>query len=781
MSGQRHATLVAAASLALTLTPLLGVFTGIGWTVPVLLTVAVVSTAASLIRAAGRGQGLQTLAMVAALTAVMTAAFNGGTAVLFVIPTLDTFAFWLTTINGGINDIITLAPPVAAEDGILFLTMLGVGIVAILHDMFIVGLRTPALSGLTLLTMYLVPVSVAPEATAWFWFVLPAAAYLWILGDDNLRRVSRFGHRFTGQGRLVGPRFPSPLAGTARTSGALFITATLMLLAVIPTNTSGLVDQVAEGYGGGGGPGGGDLGAVDPWAKLYGQLNRPDPIDVARITTDRSSPGYLRMHVSDFLDPERGFGPSQWEQEDLAPLGSLQYTGGEVYEATVEVLDLPDPVAPVYGRPVEVDLNDDWGVLPDLNVVGSRRTGLDSVESYSFSFTDPEFDASVLNATDPLPEDDPLRERNTAHPEGFTELDSYLEEALGEAETDFEKVLAVQDYLSPTNGFSYSTATENSGDQSVIVDFLENKQGFCQQYATAMAWMLRAADVPSRVVIGLTRGTREGDEWVVSSDDYHAWVEVYFDGPGWVPFDPTPSTGVSGSVPFDWEEEPDPDTDSEDPDDAGATDRPDATDRPNEEPTLPGQEDPGETDETAGADDRAGPGPLGFDPAWLALALLVPLPFVPALWRAGMRRARLRPGRVTALGAWDETLDLAADYGVALNDSLTPKQTAAALAAAAPDAAAPAEALASAVAVHRYSGRGADTGPLPEAVTDLHRALDKSVHPRRRLRALFWPASLAYRFAAAQARGASRVGRLRSKMSWRRSNARGDGAVTGRP
>src|SRR5690606_8029218 len=95
---------------------------------------------------------------------------------------------------------------------------------------------------------------VAPEATAWFWFILPAAAYLWILADDNLRRVSRFGHRFTGSGRLVGTRFPSPLAATARVTGALFVAVTLLVLAVVPTNTSGLVDQVAEGYGEGDGP-----------------------------------------------------------------------------------------------------------------------------------------------------------------------------------------------------------------------------------------------------------------------------------------------------------------------------------------------------------------------------------------------------------------------------------------------------------------------------------------------------------------------------------------------
>ncbi|GAB4002143.1 hypothetical protein GCM10029992_39560 [Glycomyces albus] len=55
-----------------------------------------------------------------------------------------------------------------------------------------------------------------------------------------------------------------------------------------------------------------------------------------------------------------------------------------------------------------------------------------------------------------------------------------------------------------------------------------------------MAWMLRVADVPSRVAIGLTKGRYDGEQWTISSNNFHAWVEVYFDGQGWVPFDPTP-------------------------------------------------------------------------------------------------------------------------------------------------------------------------------------------------------------------------------------------------
>ena len=67
-----------------------------------------------------------------------------------------------------------------------------------------------------------------------------------------------------------------------------------------------------------------------------------------------------------------------------------------------------------------------------------------------------------------------------------------------------------------------------------------------------MAVMVRAAGVPARVVLGYTPGTEQDDgSRLITSDDAHAWVEVYFDGLGWVPFDPTP-LGVDRSLDLPW-------------------------------------------------------------------------------------------------------------------------------------------------------------------------------------------------------------------------------------
>ena len=101
--------------------------------------------------------------------------------------------------------------------------------------------------------------------------------------------------------------------------------------------------------------------------------------------------------------------------------------------------------------------------------------------------------------------------------------------------------MAIYDYFS-RHDFTYSLQTQGGTSGEDIVNFLDSKQGFCQQYAAAMAWMVRAAGIPARVAFGFTNGTsRDGNSTTLTNLNLHAWTEVYF-GPsyGWVPFDATP-------------------------------------------------------------------------------------------------------------------------------------------------------------------------------------------------------------------------------------------------
>lgn len=83
-----------------------------------------------------------------------------------------------------------------------------------------------------------------------------------------------------------------------------------------------------------------------------------------------------------------------------------------------------------------------------------------------------------------------------------------------------------------------------------LMGFLyEDERGYCQQFSGAMALMLRMAGIPARVAAGFSPGSYNKDtgEYRVRDLDAHSWVEVWFSGIGWVPFDPTPARSPAQS------------------------------------------------------------------------------------------------------------------------------------------------------------------------------------------------------------------------------------------
>lgn len=89
--------------------------------------------------------------------------------------------------------------------------------------------------------------------------------------------------------------------------------------------------------------------------------------------------------------------------------------------------------------------------------------------------------------------------------------------------------------------FAYSLSVPPTG-RNAVDDFLfETRVGFCQHFSSAFTNLMRAAGIPSRVVLGYAGGYRNryGDYWVVRRMDAHAWSEVWLRGRGWVRVDPT--------------------------------------------------------------------------------------------------------------------------------------------------------------------------------------------------------------------------------------------------
>ena len=116
----------------------------------------------------------------------------------------------------------------------------------------------------------------------------------------------------------------------------------------------------------------------------------------------------------------------------------------------------------------------------------------------------------------------------------------------GRASTPYAAVLAIESWLRQTGGFTYDESPPR-GQGAPLVSFVtQTKAGYCQHFAGAMAGMLRMLGIPARVAVGFTSGTPDDGTWVVTDHDAHAWVEVWFAGIGWVPFDPTPGRGTLG-------------------------------------------------------------------------------------------------------------------------------------------------------------------------------------------------------------------------------------------
>ena len=128
------------------------------------------------------------------------------------------------------------------------------------------------------------------------------------------------------------------------------------------------------------------------------------------------------------------------------------------------------------------------------------------------------------------------------------ELEAWLAYITADARTDTEKLKKIEDTLSE---MKYNTspgelpATVTDAQSFLDYFILEKGEGYCVHFATAFVLLARAEGLPARYVQGFCIPMVRGDETPVYSDMAHAWPEVYIEGKGWIPFEPTP--GFAGN------------------------------------------------------------------------------------------------------------------------------------------------------------------------------------------------------------------------------------------
>jgi len=116
----------------------------------------------------------------------------------------------------------------------------------------------------------------------------------------------------------------------------------------------------------------------------------------------------------------------------------------------------------------------------------------------------------------------------------------------------YDRAVAIERYL---HTFGYTRDLPATAAETSLEHFLfERREGHCEYFSTAMVMLLRAAGIHSRNVNGFLGGqwSQFGDYLVVTQNEAHSWVEVWFPGYGWVPFDPTPPGAATTETAISW-------------------------------------------------------------------------------------------------------------------------------------------------------------------------------------------------------------------------------------
>lgn len=582
--------------------------------------------------------------------------FAPASSILGIIPTFDTIDQFDYLLNTGNASIARQKIPANPVTGILFIIAAATGVVAIMLDFLAIVLRRPAATGFIYLALVAVPSFIAPDLADPFLFVLAGAAWLVVV------------------------HLSSPYVHARRALGvgaASLVAAVIVQLVVLPVSP---VDERSSDI---------ELGyttGLNPLLTLGDSLRNNDPVAALRYTTDAAEPDYLTFSILESFDDD-GWQPRAYDIGSPSDLSDIATAPGRGEDIAIEQITTSIRVGPVGGRwlpvpysPVSVDgLVGQWVWQQSDRGIRSTRSSMQG-QAYTVQseIAHPTVQQLLAAGTDV----EPGQEQLTLLPNGFPEEIVDTAAALtDDVETNYEKALALQTYFHGQE-FVYSTEAPVEGDfdgtdADIIAEFLEVKSGYCVHYASAMAVMARAVGIPARVSVGFTPGTKlmnsEGDlGYVVTTDNLHAWPELYFTGIGWVRFEPTPGQGeIPTFDPGEADPEPTP------------TDTANPTNAPVPTPTA----DPSSTP-TPSATPGASSAPIESPEVvqqrngWRALifasvaALVLLLGLSPAIVRAARRRRRFAAVHRTgsAVAAWAEVTDTAVDLGHPVDESLTPRE-----------------------------------------------------------------------------------------------------------
>lgn len=594
----------------------------------------------TLLRTRTRSAGLPSLlGLVTGLLAI-TAVYFPDDALLGVLPTQSTIRSVVELVPLTLEQMRTSYPPIGTGDGVALLVTAGVLLVLVLAEMLAIGAWAPAWSGLPVLGLWCVPIMLgAPVSTPVL--VLAAAAYVLLIAVQA-RDDTRYRRR--------------PSAASAAATAAVTVTALVAAFALAPTLLRVPVPvrwhPIYELVGS-------STTRLDLGLGLRDDLLRSTDSDLFTWTgAEPEQVGPLHAYTVDTFDGSSWSRPDRgelvpFEGQLLWPTPTDGLPSGDPVDIRISVQHLGQDRLLLPGEPRLLDLDTGADYLAAADEVVAHVGG---AITYGVRIVPRELDGDRLASLRP-PDDVPaelLALPETGYESDIAEVARDVVAEAG-AETPYEQLLAIQNYLRDPARFVYSTSVAAPSTPDAVWDFLNDRHGYCVQFATAMVVMARTLGFPARLAVGFLPGEAGSDGVVaVTSHDAHAWPQVLFDDVGWVRFEPTP--GVQAGPPPEYAPEQ-PTAATTEPTTSATSTQPTAG--RSEATTTTGGQTPA-TEETSGG-----------SPWLLVLALLV-LAAVGASTLA-TRRARRSPD---LRERWDHVLHHLARLGVDVSPTRTPRAVA---------------------------------------------------------------------------------------------------------
>jgi len=728
-------TIIAAIATALGTLALWPLFGDWQWYPPALATIAMVALVGFVARIIRWPLVLTPLAQGAGAVLLACWLYVRGDLWGGVVPTSNTIDDLRAVAIDGLTSIAQYAPPVPVSAGLTVLLMGGIALIAILVDVSSVTLRSPALAGLPLLALLMVPVSVIPGGTPWWCFLPGAIGWLLILATD-----SRYSTREWGA--VLEDSASSAHAGSgARRAGAVAILLALVVPVVVPAFGEPLLGR---GTGGGGGANIAGV-SINPLVSLKRDYLDPTDRELLTVTSGAAQAPYLRLLALDTFDG------TQWTASPFVPNASNELNAGMPTTVnglawqtshpersyTIRVGALTGPYLPQPYPAVRQTIGGGWFVDPTtLTVFSEQFSSANTV--YTVTALDLGSDAETIRAgARAATGSGPTTSTSAEIPASVAALAQTITAG---ADNSFDKAILLQQWF--RTNFRYSTSVRSGSDSTYLEQFLTERIGYCEQFAAAMALMARSQGIPARVAVGFAPGRAVSPgTWSVSSHNAHAWPELWIPGTGWTRFEPTPRSGDGSTITT--------------PAYAPAT----SGNEPTSAPSASSSSTASPRDPRASAADRADRGTSSSDSsgvsvgrlAFVAVSALVLLVLaLPLLVRTYRRRSRLHGSThdEVARGAWAELRDSVIDYGRTWSASETPRQTGRRLVTSlsfSPDAAAAVSRLVAATEAAAYRAPGStESGATTSVRNDLRtirHALRDQTHGGARWAAVLFPRS----------------------------------------